>query len=873
MRLLPRPAALLAAALALGALTAPAGTAAAVEPDPFTVTPLHLKVTVGPDDDEVCDVVADLYTPSEASPSRRVPAVLTTNGFGGSKDDQAGIGRLFASRGYVVLSYSGLGFGGSDCPITLDDPVFDGKAASQLVSYLGGAGSIAFTDDAHTSPAPVLDVVARDAQDHAGVARPHDPRVGMIGGSYGGQVQYAAAAVDARIDALVPMITWHDLSYSLAPNNTGQASPTEVGTDVPGAAKLVWALGFSALGAVGGVQNGGTDPARLLGCPNFADWVCPALVTAGVTGTLDARTVAHMRHASVASYVEDVRVPTLIVQGQSDTLFNLKEGIATFEALRAQGTPVKMVWSQFGHSGAAAPGELDLTDPDPATQHLVRRATDWFDHHLKGLARDTGPLFSYFRDWVSYDGIATPAYASSSTYPMTARRTFHLSGDQRLVPDAAAATSGSQTFTTPVAGVPTSSDPVDVLGAYLPLPEADLPGTAARWTTAPLAEPLDVVGSPTLRLKVSAPVADVSDVTGVAGALTVFVKLYDVDAQGEAELVRDLVAPVRVADSTRRFDVRLPAVAHRFAPGHSLRLVVAGGSTNYRGGLVPTTVTVAGGADQRLELPTSSGDFTTAPTAALDSAPQVGRPVSAQVGPPVPAAAPTAYAWRVGDGVVSRSATYTPRTGDAGRPLSVTVTVSRPGYHDATVTSPARTVAPGTIALVPRVLGPATRGRTLTASTPGLAPSSARLSYAWRADGRPVAGATGRSFVPGVAQVGRRISVTVTAATEGYTTRSVTSPVGARVTEPRLSLRLSTTRATRGRPITVRASGLRPGTVYRVHLDARTVATGRTSATGTMTRRIVLPRSTRTGLRLVRVSGYAPDGSRYNTASQRLRVR
>ena len=100
-----------------------------------------------------------------------MPAILTTNGFGGSKDDQAGIGKAFAGRGYVVLSYSGLGFGGSGCKITLDDPDWDGKAGRQLVSYLGGSPGIAFPDAAHTQPAPALQVVVHDAVDHNGVAR------------------------------------------------------------------------------------------------------------------------------------------------------------------------------------------------------------------------------------------------------------------------------------------------------------------------------------------------------------------------------------------------------------------------------------------------------------------------------------------------------------------------------------------------------------------------------------------------------------------------------------------------------------------------------------------------------------------------------
>src|SRR3954465_3136207 len=115
----------------LAVATAPSGSAA----EPYTVSTLHFKVTAGPEG--TCDIVGDLYTPTPASSTNRTPATLTTHGFGGSKDDRAGIGRYFASNGYVVLSYSGLGFGGSGCKITLDDPDVDGAAASDLVGYLG----------------------------------------------------------------------------------------------------------------------------------------------------------------------------------------------------------------------------------------------------------------------------------------------------------------------------------------------------------------------------------------------------------------------------------------------------------------------------------------------------------------------------------------------------------------------------------------------------------------------------------------------------------------------------------------------------------------------------------------------------------------
>src|SRR4029077_18190640 len=185
-----------------------------------TVKTMHFDVVTGPAGDQHCDIVGDLYKPDAATSAHPAPAILTTNGFGGSKDDQADLGKLAASRGYVVLSYSGLGFGGSGCKIELDDPDWDGKAGSQLVSFLGGKAGIAFTDAKHTQAAPVVNYVVQDATAHDGRAHANDPRVGMIGGSYGGQIQFAVAGVDPRLDTIIPIITWNDLSYSLAPNNT-----------------------------------------------------------------------------------------------------------------------------------------------------------------------------------------------------------------------------------------------------------------------------------------------------------------------------------------------------------------------------------------------------------------------------------------------------------------------------------------------------------------------------------------------------------------------------------------------------------------------------------------------------------------------------
>ena len=587
----------------------------------YTVQTLHFAVMVGPNNDTPCDIVGDLYLPAGASASAPVPAILGTNGFGGSKDDLAAEGKAFASDGYAVLAYSGLGFGsadgiapptytpasGSTCKITLDDPDWDGKAGSQLVSYLGGAPGIAYLDSAHTQPAPLLTAITHQAHDHHGVAQQYDPVVGMIGGSYGGEIQFAVAEQDARVDTIVPMITWNDLNYSLDPNNTASAG-SGVQTSTPGAAKLFWAAGFSAEGAVvDGIAGAQAQPTRLVPCPNFATWVCPALANAALTGALDASSAAQLHHASVANYVQNIKIPTLLMQGQNDTLFNLNEATATYQALKANHVPVKMIWHSWGHShGTPQPGEFNLGDLTPGQAYETDRVVAWFDHYLKGLDTNLGPNFAYFRDWVQYTGNASTAYASSNQFPVGGTSRYYL-GTNALT-GAAPLLSGSQTFITTVAGLPTSTNPIDVLGsiAPIPVPEIDLPGTYAQWNTAALTSPVTVVGSPVVHLTVSDPIAGLTQGAGPIGQVVLFLRLQDVAPDGTASDIYASIAPIRVPNVNAPFTVTMPGIVHQFASGHTLRLILAGGSTNYRGGMLPSSVTINGGAGQTLDLPTTN---------------------------------------------------------------------------------------------------------------------------------------------------------------------------------------------------------------------------------------------------------------------------
>ena len=385
-----------------------------------------------------------------------------------------------------MLSYSGLGFGGSGCKIYLDNPAYDGKAGKQLVSVLNGSKCVF---DVATGKGFRIHFVAHES---AG-----DPRVGMIGGSYGGQIQYAVAKQDPRVDALIPIITWNDLSYSLAPNNTTtcagchrrrrrraqegvdqrSSSPSGSQTAISGAAVDP--------AATSGVRTSTTGPAR-----RRSNWMSWASRTPS--------TRIRSRRASVSSYVKDIRVPTLLVQGQNDTLFDLQEAVATYRALRRQGTPTRMIWQSWGHSdgGTPAPGELRPRCASIRDSLLGRRFLHWMDHYVRGRAR--APR--------SDRASATSATGSATTVPRARRyrgrqglrctkryigdrlnESLYLSGSARLVRRNGGITDGGASYANAPGAATSYSETSALEGMAVNNPPSDGTGTFAAWTTPPLA--------------------------------------------------------------------------------------------------------------------------------------------------------------------------------------------------------------------------------------------------------------------------------------------------------------------------------------------------------------------------------------------------
>lgn len=279
----------------------------------------------------------------------RAPTVLFGPGWGGEalSDPAApsspaggtiGVAPLLAA-GYNVVSWNPRGFHTSTGRAESDSAFYEGRDVSAILTWVAGR------------PWAQLD-------------RRGDPRVGMVGGSYGGEVQWAAAAVDRRIDAIAPDISWNSLVTSLAPNRTS---------------KTAWSALLSGAAQLAGQRN---DPRT---DASFAE------ALAGFRPTPDA--LRFLGAAGRHDLAARVHVPTLILQGTVDTLFPLDEAAVNYAEVSRNHVPVKMIWFCGGHGAC-------LTDPGDPTV-IEHETLSWLDRYVKRERVDTGPGFQ----WVDQHGV------------------------------------------------------------------------------------------------------------------------------------------------------------------------------------------------------------------------------------------------------------------------------------------------------------------------------------------------------------------------------------------------------------------------------------------------------------------------------------
>jgi ABC-2 type transport system ATP-binding protein len=488
------------------------------------------------------------------------PAVLLAHGFGGSKEDLGSEARSLAEDGYVVMAYTARGFGRSGGLIHLDSPSYEVADASRLLSYLA-----------------TVPQVLKDG--------PGDPRAGVAGGSYGGGLALLLGAYDRRVDAVAADITWNDLTQALFPNAAGGQ---------PGVFKKLWAGQLFASAAdrsvadgsatdstatdgtaTGGTATqGGATPDRGGPCGRFAPDLCAAYQRAAATGTPDASIVSLLSRSSPAGVLNKITAPTLLSQGEQDSLFPLGQADANARGIAANGTPVKVIWRSGGHDG------------ETSTPDLVESLQRWFDPVL--LRRE--------KPGASFDVTVPRSGISSATGRTVSQSLIVDRGYPGGRTENVTVGGRGQAIYAPAGGVPAAVTSVPGVGGLLGTAAAvagsasltQIPGQVALFPSQPVRGSLLVAGSSTVRLLVTA--RNATDAT-------LFASLHHVAADGTDTLPASLVAPIRLTGMTpgvaRPVTVRLPGVVRNIPAGDRLVLEVATTDLAYQLPTSPRTYTVA----------------------------------------------------------------------------------------------------------------------------------------------------------------------------------------------------------------------------------------------------------------------------------------
>lgn len=385
------------------------------------------------------------------------------------------------STGYNVITWDPRGeFATRDRSLPglqIDNPFFEARDASALISWATSAANPARSQVALEDPVT------------------GDPLLGMVGGSYGGGIQWTTAGTDSRVDAIVPQISWNSLISSLYPNDNQ------------------FKTGFGTVLLLALVTTGA----------HINSQIYQGIATGFALGWLSQTSQAMLSSAGPTVLVNNIAVPTLIFQGMQDVLFELDESVANAQMLLANGVATKMVWFCGGHGTCNDP--LNTFQDDRGLVDNLK----WLEQYVAGNGTPTDDIPNF--QW--YDQLGF--YYTSDLLPFQ---------DGFNLPDPYTETgTGGLLGLGPIIG---GSGPGGVSGVspVLTIGNASAAWNAINLTVTPPPSS-QIVGSPTLSFSYS----------GLGTSRTVYAQLVDNET---GQVLGNLVTPVPVVLDGRARTATIP---------------------------------------------------------------------------------------------------------------------------------------------------------------------------------------------------------------------------------------------------------------------------------------------------------------------------
>ncbi|MEO8091381.1 MAG: CocE/NonD family hydrolase [bacterium] len=494
------------------------------------------------------------------------PLVGIYHGYAGSK---LGLGsmRRWLSQGYAVFSMSTRGFGES-C----------GSFASRGADPGGCAdGYVRLMDSRYE---------VRDAQDFIGLLVDEglvDPgKIGATGGSYGGGMSMALAALKDRqmmpdgslvawespddtpleIAGAAPEIPWTDLSYSLVPNGSALDYVADAsyfsGVKRLGVPKKAYIETLYVGGNLAGFYSDQDPDANLPGWRNEFN----------TGGPFDDSAIARYAQEELSTHhssygIEDSEAPAplMITSGWTDDLFPANEATRYYNRTRSNhpGTPIALNFADYGHPRGQIAG---AGGAKIATINAINSAEDaWLAYYVKGDGAEPADQVQALTQTCP-SSAAPGGPFTAPTYPELAPGEVVVDspGEQEIAADGTLFGNefgGAPAF--PGGAVPTAV-------ACKRTDATDNPATANYRSAAVPAGGYTLMGSPTVVAEFALP----------GNNSQVAARLLDVAPDGQQTLVaRGLWRPKVTGSKFSRQVFQLNPNGYQFEAGHVVKLELA----------------------------------------------------------------------------------------------------------------------------------------------------------------------------------------------------------------------------------------------------------------------------------------------------------